>query len=74
MYGAFANCLNLVSVPGTSDGIEAVTDMDGMFWDASAFNQDLSGWCVSVIPSKPVDFDDGADSWILPRPVWGSCP
>ncbi len=44
MYGAFAECPNLVSVPGTSDGIESVTDMSNMFDHASAFNQDIGSW------------------------------
>jgi hypothetical protein len=50
--------------------------MTSMFRDASAFNQDLSGWCVTLIPSEPAWFDDGADSWELEswRPVWGTCP
>jgi len=50
--------------------------MSYMFCDASAFNQNLSGWCVTLIPSKPSGFDDGATSWTDPnwRPVWGTCP
>jgi surface protein len=60
----------------------SVGNMDGMFAYASSFNQDLSGWCVRNIPFKPyypdpfftVWFDDGADSWVLPQPDWGSCP
>jgi len=45
-----------------------------MFYNASSFNQDLSGWCVSQVTSTPVQFDSGATSWTLPRPVWGTCP
>jgi hypothetical protein len=45
-----------------------------MFNAASAFNQDLSGWCVTRITSQPVGFDNGATSWTKPRPVWGTCP
>jgi surface protein len=52
----------------------SVTDMSRMFSGASSFNQDLSGWCVTLIPSYPNYFDYHADSWILPRPVWGTCP
>ncbi len=52
----------------------SVTDMSWMFSDALSFNQDLSGWCVELISFEPVDFDYGAFSWILPRPVWGTCP
>ena len=40
---------------------------------ATAFNQDLAGWCVSPIPSH-TDFDTGATSWTEPRPIWGTCP
>ena len=39
-----------------------------------SFNQDLSSWCVSLIPSLPSNFDTGATSWVLLRPVWGTCP
>ena len=51
-----------------------VTDMNSMFSSARAFNQDLSGWCVAHIPAAPSNFDSNADSWVLPRPVWGTCP
>ena len=53
-----------------------VTNMAAMFREASAFNQDLSRWCVTLIPSKPDLFDSRASGWILPdsRPIWGTCP
>jgi len=51
-----------------------VTNMQYMFSGASAFNQDLSGWCVTNIPSMPEGFDEFAFSWVLSRPVWGTCP
>jgi hypothetical protein len=54
--------------------VSNVTDMSGMFRNAESFNQDLSGWCVSEIPSQPSGFDYTADNWILPRPIWGTCP
>ena len=53
--------------------ISSVTNMNAMFYDASSFNQDMSGWCVALIPFEPSFFDDGAVSWILPRPGWGTC-
>jgi surface protein len=51
-----------------------VTNMDFMFQDAAAFNQDLSGWCVSLISATPNSFDQNANAWLLPKPVWGNCP
>jgi surface protein len=51
-----------------------VSDMNAMFYQAAGFNQDLSGWCVTRISSRPESFDYGATSWVLPRPVWGTCP
>ena len=48
--------------------------MSYMFYAADAFNQNLSGWCVSLITSTPTDFDTSATSWVLDRPVWGTCP
>ena len=51
-----------------------VTDMEFMFSRATSFNQDLSQWCVTLIPTKPDDFDTGTTAWTLPKPVWGTCP
>jgi len=50
--------------------------MGRMFRKTSSFNQDLSGWCVTLIGSEPTDFDTDATSWTLPnsRPIWGTCP
>jgi len=52
----------------------SVTNMSLMFANADSFNRDLSGWCVTQISSEPDSFDDGASSWTLPRPIWGTCP
>ncbi|MFA5586842.1 MAG: BspA family leucine-rich repeat surface protein [Saccharofermentanales bacterium] len=54
--------------------VSSVTDMSYMFIVCTSFNQDLSGWCVSLIPTEPAGFDNGATAWVLPRPVWGTCP
>lgn len=54
--------------------VSSVNDMDYMFSDATSFNQDLSGWCVTKIKTAPNYFDNDAQKWSLPRPVWGTCP
>ncbi len=51
-----------------------VTNMDSMFMDAISFNQDLSAWCVNKIQTEPTDFNTGASTWTLSKPVWGTCP
>ena len=48
--------------------------MQSMLGSALSFNQDLSGWCVTKQPVKPNNFDGGSLAWVLPRPVWGTCP
>ena len=54
--------------------VSNVTDMNGMFFYAESFNKDLSGWCVTNIATEPTNFDTGATSWTLPKPIWGTCP
>jgi hypothetical protein len=47
-----------------------------MFYQATSFNQDLSGWCVSGL-TEPSNFDLGATAWTDAghRPQWGDpCP
>jgi hypothetical protein len=44
-----------------------------MFDGATSFNQDLSGWCVSLILEEPLNFASGI-IWVLPKPDWGTCP
>ena len=65
---------NAFNEPIGSWDVSSVRNMTGMFQDAHAFNQDIGSWCVALIPSQPTTFDDGARSWVLPRPVWGTCP
>ena len=48
--------------------------MDNLFYYAETFNQDLSGWCVTLVPEEPIYFAEGATSYVLPQPVWGTCP
>ena len=53
--------------------------MSYMFKEASAFDQDLSNWCVSYFNSEPGNFRNGANSaWATAtpkQPNWGAdCP
>ena len=48
--------------------------MEGMFRDATAFNQDLSGWCVTNITAEPDNFATISALTNANKPVWGTCP
>jgi surface protein len=74
MYAMFGdiNNYNNSNVDITNWDVSSVTDMRLMFRNLVDFNQDLSSWCVSQIPSKPSNFDIGTSSWTLPRPNWGA--
>ena len=54
--------------------VSNVAGMESMFTGATSFNQNLSGWSVSNIPSVPSGFIYSTDSWILPKPIWGTSP
>ena len=54
--------------------VSNVVNMTSMFYNNEVFNADLSGWCVGSIPTKPGSFDTGTTAWVLPKPVWGTCP
>jgi surface protein len=45
--------------------------MGGMFQSASAFNQDLSGWCVSNFNAEPQSFAIGSSITAANKPKWG---
>jgi hypothetical protein len=47
--------------------------MSSMFLNASSFDQDISSWCVAIIPVQPTNFDTGTPiSWTTAeKPQWG---
>ena len=51
--------------------------LQNMFYQALAFNQDLSGWCVSQLSSEPYAFRTNANAtWrndASKQPEWGVC-
>jgi len=51
-----------------------VVGMSFMFFNALAFNQDISSWCVSNITSEPIDFSANSPLIESNMPVWGTCP
>jgi len=59
MEAAFVYCENMqfASTVDTPD-LSKVTDMQGMFYDCSAFNQDISSWNVSKVTEMYRMFND----------------
>ena len=59
MYEAFQYCNNMqfAATVGTPD-LSNVTNMEYMFYDCSAFNQDISGWDVSKVTDMNGMFAD----------------
>jgi Mycoplasma protein of unknown function, DUF285. len=66
--GTAVNELNLQNADTSS-----VTDMREMFFSAESFDQDISGWCVEQINSKPDSFGQGAgfEGDDTKQPHWG---
>ncbi len=75
MSNAFAQ-MTIMNSMVTLIGGRRVTGGVSMFQNCTAFNQDLSGWCVSNMLAKPTNFDAGCTAWTNQawRPVWGTCP
>jgi len=45
-----------------------------MFRNATAFNRDISRWCVTNISYEPDNFSTNSALTTLKKPVWGVCP
>lgn len=54
--------------------VSRVTSLQSTFRNARAFNQNLSQWCVGLIPSIPEGFNDSGILTPENTPVWGTCP
>jgi surface protein len=70
---AYTNSFNNGGVALTWD-VSNITAMQGVFYQASAFNQDISGWCVSNFSSEPPYFSQSSALQNANKPVWGTCP
>jgi surface protein len=53
-----------------------VNNMNSMFGNNGSFDQNISNWCVTLIPTKPSGFDQftNANWTTAEKPVWGTCP
>jgi len=49
-----------------------VTNMEGMFYGATSFNQDLSSWSVDDV-TQCEGFSTNATSWTQPQPNFTNC-
>ncbi|MBT3588690.1 MAG: BspA family leucine-rich repeat surface protein, partial [Flavobacteriaceae bacterium] len=52
--------------------VSSVTDMRAMFYNAFAFNQNLSSWSVDGV-TQCLQFSDDTTSWTLPQPNFTNC-
>lgn len=68
-----SNDRNIFNQPIGDWDVSKVTDMGSMFQN-SLFNQNISKWCVTNIPTEPLGFSASSSLAIQNKPVWGTCP
>ncbi|MFT5359735.1 MAG: surface protein, partial [Candidatus Paceibacteria bacterium] len=68
---SFWGCSNLEVNATDSPDLSSVTNLDSMFFQATSFNQDISGWDVSNVTSMLQMFY-GATSFNQPLNAWGA--
>ena len=71
---AFNQPLNQWDVSGVRTLSPNAPGMDDMFKGTTIFDRDLSGWCVTEIPTEPFDFARNSALQASNYPVWGTCP
>ena len=54
--------------------VSNVTNMKGIFYGSSFFNQDLTKWCVKNIITEPENFCKYSSIIEANKPKWGTCP
>ena len=69
MHEAFYGARNMAYNATDSPDLSTVTDMSGMFGDASSFNGNISGWDVSKVTNMDGMFDE-ATSFNQPLNSW----
>ncbi len=62
MAGAFYGANNLTVTATDVPDLSGVTDLGGMFWDATSFNQDIGGWNTEKVTNM-YDMFDGATAF-----------
>ena len=70
---AYTNSFNNGGAALTWD-VSNITSMQGVFYRAIAFNQNISSWCVTNISSSPAYFSGNSPLSNLNKPLWGTCP
>jgi surface protein len=68
----FRSCSALDDLNAQNWDVSAVTNMFYLFIFCDIYDEDLTGWCVTNIPSEPADFNFGGV--MTNKPVWGTCP
>ncbi len=68
MSNMFALASNLTTIPAIAPNLSNVTNLSNMFWNASLFNQPLSGWDVSNVTDMSYMF---IGAWVFNQPLSG---